>query len=244
MSTHQRAYDAGIPEAAVCADCHGAHDIQPPTPPRSNLPKMCEQCHSEIYDAYADSVHGADLIGAGDPNVPTCTDCHGGHTLGGPASNPNFHLYSPSICEECHANDALMEQYGISTDVFESYISDFHGTTVTIFSKIAPDQETNKPVCIDCHGVHNMKRVDDPESQVMKDNVLTTCQKCHPDASENFPTSWLGHYRPDAEHNPMIYFVDLFYKVIIPVTVGGMLLFIATDVYRKIRTRKQDVQHG
>ncbi len=69
----------------------------------------------------------------------------------------------------------------------KSYVTDFHGTTVVLFEEIAPDQETNKPVCIDCHGVHDMKSVDDPESTVIKENLLDTCQKCHPDATTNFP---------------------------------------------------------
>ena len=55
-----------------------------------------------------------------------------------------------------------MSKYGISTQVVNTYVADFHGTTVTLFEKISPDQITNKPVCFDCHGVHNIKKVDDP----------------------------------------------------------------------------------
>jgi RecJ-like exonuclease len=195
---------------------------------------MCQRCHSEIYTIYQESVHGAALIGDGNPDVPTCTDCHGVHRLTGPLNEDSFHLFSPQICAECHADDELMSRYSISTNVFDTYVADFHGTTVLLFEKIAPDQETNKPVCIDCHGVHNMRSVDDPESSVIKDNLLTTCQKCHPEATANFPTSWLGHYEPSSEDAPLIYFVDLFYKIIIPVTIGGMLIFIASDVGKKV----------
>jgi hypothetical protein len=34
---------------------------------------------------------------------------------------------------------------------------------VTLFEKTSPDQATNKPVCFDCHGVHNIQGVDDPQ---------------------------------------------------------------------------------
>jgi len=233
-STHQMALSEGNEKAAVCTDCHGIHDITSPTEPRTNGPKMCEKCHSEIYRLYEESVHGSALIGEGNPDVPTCTDCHGVHQLSGPANEDTFHLFSPQLCASCHADENLMIKYGISTDVFDTYISDFHGTTVVLFEKITPDQDTNKPVCIDCHGVHDMKKVNDPESKVMQDNLLTTCQKCHPDATSNFPTSWLGHYEPSAEDSPLIFFVDLFYKIIIPVTIGGMLIFIGSDVGNKI----------
>lgn len=238
-STHQKALQDGNLEAAVCTDCHSAHDIRTPGEPRSNIPEMCERCHSEIYKLYEQSVHGSALIGEGNPNVPTCTDCHGVHQLSGPSTENSFHLFSPQICENCHANEDMMAEYGISTDVFDTYVSDFHGTTVVLFEKIAPEQDTNKPVCIDCHGVHDMRKVNDPESRVMKENLLTTCQKCHPDATANFPTSWLGHYKPSPEDAPLIFFVDLFYKIIIPVTIGGMVIFIASDVGRKIMDKSE-----
>lgn len=237
-STHQKALAEGHPEAAVCTDCHGNHNIQEPEPPRSNLPKMCQRCHSEIYRVYEYSVHGSALIGEGNPDVPTCTDCHGVHSLQGPSTENSFHLFSPQICANCHADESMMSRYGISTKVFDTYISDFHGTTVVLFEKIAPDQETNKPVCIDCHGVHDMRKNSDPESHVIKENLLVTCQKCHPDASANFPTSWLGHYVPSAKDAPLVFFVDLFYKIIIPVTIGGMLVFIGSDVFQKITSKR------
>jgi predicted CXXCH cytochrome family protein len=237
-STHQLAQINGIEEAAVCTDCHGAHNIQEPETPRSVKAQMCERCHSTIFNAYANSVHGADLIGEGNPDVPTCTDCHGVHNLQGPLTAQSFHLFSPQICAECHNDEALMARYDVSTDVFESYVADFHGTTVVLFEKIAPDQETNKPVCIDCHGVHDMRKVDDPESYVIKKNLLETCNKCHPDASVNFPDSWLSHYIPSPEDAPLVFFVDLFYKIIIPVTIGGMFVFIGADVYGKIAKKR------
>ncbi len=237
-STHQMALANGNQEAAVCTDCHGAHNIQEPEPPRSNVPKMCERCHSAIYRTYEASVHGSALIGEGNPDVPTCTDCHGVHSLQGPSTEETFHLFSPQLCGECHADEDMMARYDVSTEVFDTYVSDFHGTTVVLFEKIAPDQETNKPVCIDCHGVHDMRKVNDPESHVIKENLLVTCQKCHPDATANFPTSWLSHYEPSSEDHPLVFFVDLFYKIIIPVTLGGMFVFIGADVFGKISKKR------
>jgi hypothetical protein len=180
-------------------------------------------------------VHGAALLGEGNEDVPSCIDCHQVHSVSGPLSEGSFHLFSPQICAECHEDAALMSKYGISTDVIDTYVSDFHGTTVYLFQSTAPDQETNKPVCIDCHGVHNMRQVDDPESAVIKENLLATCQKCHPDATANFPTSWVSHYRPSLTHSPLVFFVRLFYMILIPVVLGGMAIFVATDIYRRAR---------
>lgn len=238
-SVHQTALAAGNENAAVCTDCHGSHDITAPDEPRTRIPQTCERCHSEIYARYEQSVHGAALIGEGNPDVPTCIDCHGVHNVEGPSAG-SFHLFSPQICAECHADQELMDKYGISTDVFDTYISDFHGTTVMLFEEVAPDQETNKPVCIDCHGVHDMRMVDDPESRVMKENLLATCQRCHPDATANFPSSWLSHYEPNPETTPAVYYVNLFYQILIPGVIGGMVVFVATDAYRRISNRRKE----
>ena len=238
---HQAALAAGDTRAAICTDCHGTHNIGPADEPRSRSSQMCELCHAEIFELYKNSVHGAALIGEGNPDVPSCTDCHQVHRIEGPHTG-SFHLFSPQICAECHADPEMMGRYGISTDVFDTYVSDFHGTTVVLFQAVAPDQETNKPVCIDCHGVHDMKQVDDPESAVMKENLLVTCQKCHPDATANFPTSWISHYRPDPQHAPLVYYIQLFYQIFIPVLIIGMVLFVASDARKRFVERRQKEQ--
>jgi predicted CXXCH cytochrome family protein len=241
-SVHSKALAAGNLEAAVCTDCHGAHNVVPPDQPRSRIPQTCERCHSEIYNLYKESIHGSALIGEGNPDVPSCVDCHGVHDIQGPL-NSSFRLFSPQICARCHANKTLLDKYGINTDVFNTYVSDFHGETVVLFEALAPGQQTNKPVCIDCHGVHDMRKVDDPESTVIKQNLLKTCKKCHPDATTNFPDAWLSHYEPSPQHSPVVYYVDQFYKYFIPTILGGMAFFVVTDGSRRLFDRFKDRHH-
>ncbi len=240
---HHSGIAGGNPDSAICTDCHGAHDAQPFEGDQLLIAETCRDCHSQVYDVYQDSVHGAALLARGDPNVPTCVDCHNAHSNYGPDKN-GFRLYSPQICAKCHADKDLMAEYGINTDVFDSYISDFHGTTVAIFEKIAPDQDTNKPVCIDCHGVHNILPPENTESYVYKQNLLETCQRCHPEASVNFPDAWLSHYPPDQQHNTLVYLVDLFYKILIPATLGGMAFYVGTDAWRRYKERNGEKPAG
>jgi hypothetical protein len=238
-SVHQVALAGGNQEAAVCTDCHGSHDVAPiDEASRSFIPQTCERCHSAIYNAYRESVHGAALLDEANPDVPSCIDCHGVHNVQGPTTGP-FHLFSPTICARCHADPALMTKYGLSTDILETYVADFHGTTVVLFEQLAPDQETNKPVCIDCHGVHDIQRVDDPDSTVIQENLLVTCRRCHPDATANFPSAWLGHYPPDPQHAPLVYYVNVFYWVFIPLVIGGMIVFVASDIVRRVLNRRR-----
>jgi hypothetical protein len=136
-----------------------------------------------------------------------------------------------------------MEKYGISTEVFSTYVSDFHGTSVALFEPKAPGQIPNKPVCVDCHGHHNIKSPDDPESTVMQENLLVTCQRCHPDATADFSSAWMGHYTPDQDTYPLMYYIDLFYKIFIPLILIPMAIYIVTDFSRKVINRRKESKH-
>jgi hypothetical protein len=253
-SVHAAAQAAGIREAAVCTDCHGSHTVTQWTDQvthnllpsaRLNIPTTCAKCHNAIYQKYRTSVHGAALTEEGNTDVPTCIDCHGVHNIGNPTTNA-FRLKSPELCASCHTNPALMDKYGISTDVLNTYVADFHGTTVTLFEKQSPDAPTNKPVCYDCHGIHDISRVDDPKTGIeMQQNLLVRCKVCHPDATSNFPTAWMSHYIPSPEHYSLVYYVNLFYKIFIPLVLGGMVALVGMDVghsfYR--RARRNEAAH-
>ena len=245
-SVHERARAAGVPEAALCTDCHGAHDTQRLTDPQTHalrddartwIPQTCAKCHSAIYDKYLTSVHGSALIGEGNTDVPTCIDCHGVHDIGDPTTAA-FRLKSPELCAGCHTDPEQMDKYGLSTQVLNTYVADFHGTTVTLFEKLTPDAATNKPVCFDCHGVHDIQRVDDPQKGLaVRENLLARCQRCHPDATADFPDAWLSHYIPSPDHFPLVFSVDLFYKILIPGTLGGMAILVALDLSWQVRSR-------
>lgn len=234
-SVHGEALAAGNAEAAVCTDCHGAHDTPPPDEPRERISQTCGQCHTEIFDDYTHSVHGEALLEDSNPDVPTCIDCHGVHDIHDPTTEL-ARRRSPLLCAECHGNEELMTRYGISTEVFNTYVADFHGTTATLFDPKDPEAELNVAVCYDCHGVHNIRPTDDPDSGI-RSNLLETCRRCHPNASENFPAAWTSHYQPSLEHYPIVFLVEQFYSLVIPVTVGGLGFLVATDVFRRVRKR-------
>ncbi len=228
-SMHARELAGGNRNAPVCADCHGDHYVQPVDRARTWIPYTCSKCHSTIYEQYKESVHGAALIGEGNPDVPTCIDCHGVHHMENPLT-AWFRLRSPRICADCHTDPERMSKYDLTTDVWNTYVADFHGTTVELFAKQSPDHPTNKAVCYDCHGVHDIKKVTDPEARVVKENLVKTCRQCHPDATANFPTAWVGHYQPSPDRYPLVYYVNLFYKILIPAVLGFFIIFIFLEV--------------
>ena len=251
-SVHQSELAAGNTNAAVCTDCHNPHTQTRLTDKdtgvlleaaRVHIPETCAVCHSKISETYKQSVHGSDLT-AGNADVPTCIDCHGVHNIQDPRTN-TFRNSTPYLCAECHTDNSIMDKYGISTNVLNTYVADFHGTTVKLFDETYPDQPTNKPVCTDCHGIHDIIRPDDPNAGIrFKKNLLVKCQQCHPNATtESFTDAWLSHYEASPNAWPLVYYVNLFYKFFIPAVLGGMIVFVLSDVYRRFINRGKGASH-
>jgi predicted CXXCH cytochrome family protein len=235
-SMHTRVLAAGNQDGAICIDCHGSHAIARPNVPRHRISTNCGKCHKAIYEQYLNSVHGKALLENSNPDVPVCSDCHSAHNQQNPTTTA-FRLKSPKLCGRCHGNAAMMRKYKITPDVFNTYVSDFHGLTVTLFERQNPDQRTNTAVCTDCHGVHDIQKATDANSSVIKQNLLTTCRRCHPDATTNFPDSWVGHFPPSRTRYPLVFYVNLFYRILIPATIGGMMLFVFVDAGARIIRR-------
>jgi len=251
-SVHQTALAAGNTNAAVCTDCHNPHTQTRLTDKNTgellmeakrDIPEKCARCHSTIYAAYEKSVHGSALT-EGNTDVPSCIDCHGVHNIQNPTTN-TFRNSTPFLCAKCHTDKSLMGKYGISTNVLNTYVADFHGETVKMFEETYPDQPTNKPVCTDCHGIHDIVKVDDPQAGIaLKKNLLVKCQQCHPDATtETFTNAWLSHYEASPQAWPIVYYVNLFYKFFIPAVLGGMTVFVLSDVYRRLVARGKGASH-
>ena len=235
-SIHYEAMASGNKTAPLCTDCHTAHSVQKLEGARTEIAKTCSKCHAEIYQEYEESVHGTALRYEDIPEVPVCTTCHGVHNIHS-ATTASFRLASVDLCAGCHGDKEMMDKFGISTNVLKTYLDDFHGKTIGFYQEQNSVVWPKTPVCTDCHGVHDIKRVDDPESRVIKANLLPTCRKCHPDATENFPSAWLGHYEPSLDKAPMVYLVKQYYRFLIPIMIGGLILNISLDLWRLARNR-------
>lgn len=173
----------------------------------------CRPCHEDQYKETLDSIHLRVLAG-GHREAPVCTDCHGAHTVS-PPDQPRFKV--DVTCSRCHQ------------EIFAVYAQSVHGADL-----VREEDNPDVPTCTDCHGIHDIKKTDDPESRVVKENLLRTCQQCHPTATANFPTAWVKHYIPSPTQFRLVYYVELFYKIVIPLTIGFFLVFIALDVLRQI----------
>jgi predicted CXXCH cytochrome family protein len=226
----------GNRKAALCVDCHGAHDITRPTEPRARISRTCAGCHEAVNRVYLASVHGKGLT-AGNQDVPVCTDCHRAHDIADPRDG-SLALRTPEVCGRCHTDPDLMRRYGLSTRVVDTYLRDFHGMATSLArgrsnpSKARPGAIA--AVCTDCHGVHDIQ---DPRTAQFRVETPDLCAGCHADPTDAFPASWLSHYEPSPDKAPIVWVVQVFYKFMIPFMVGGLALQIALHLWRVVVNR-------
>ncbi|MBI4443936.1 MAG: cytochrome c3 family protein [Acidobacteria bacterium] len=235
-SVHYSSLAQGNQRAPLCVDCHGAHATAARDQSRSQISKTCSECHADIFAVYRESVHGRALLEENNQDVPVCTDCHRSHDIADPRTW-DWRLNIPQLCGNCHGNKELMEKYGFSRDVFQSYLADFHGMIASLYRAEKTTPTTITALCTDCHGIHDITSVQEPSSPVVQANLAQVCQQCHPDAAENFPSAWLSHYEPSWRHARLVYLVELFYMIFIPFVIGGLVLQVGLNLWRVVVNR-------
>ena len=231
-SVHARAIHEGK-AAADCASCHGSHGILPASDPASKVnhlkvPETCAQCHGEIAEAFAASVHGQAAT-RGVREAPVCTDCHGEHRILAP-SDPDSPVFASNVpkmtCGRCHGDVRVTQKFGMPSGVVSSFEDSFHGLA---------GRSGNQTVanCGSCHGVHNILPSSDPRSLINKANLAKTCGNCHPGAGTHFALGPV-HINPAEQEHAAVYWVRLVYLWIIWLTIGGMVLHNVLDMRRKV----------
>lgn len=123
----------------------------------------CYHCHTKTVTEFRNNVHYEKGF--------TCADCHGGN------SQSNASIVSVSvmsgdfvgrptrenitqICSKCHPQET------------SDYKQSIHWEEI---KKGHPEAAT----CTDCHGLHEIRAIDDPESPSNHHNSPATCAECH-----------------------------------------------------------------
>ena len=144
--------------ATLCASCHSNADF---------MKKYNPQARVDQHSEYLTSVHGKKNQ-AGDPNVATCTDCHGVHGIRA-VGDPNSPVYVTNVaatCGRCHSDVKRMGSYGIPTDQQEQYSKSVHGVA------LMKQRDLSAPTCNSCHGNHGA-------TPPGVDSVANVCGQCH-----------------------------------------------------------------
>ena len=180
-SVHGLARKAGHEDAATCVDCHGSHNILPPTSPESPLhfvrqARTCGECHPNEAHDVAVSVHGK-AMATGIRDAPTCTDCHSEHKI--EALKDGSPLEISDVCSRCHASVYLDQKYNLPADRVETYLESYHGLAAQNGSTVVAN-------CASCHGYHKILPSSDPDSMINTNHLVATCGSCHPGADKMF----------------------------------------------------------
>jgi len=193
-SIHGRAItQSGLLVAANCSSCHGTHEIRAKSDPDSkvnwkNIPATCGTCHAGIAATYRSSVHGR-AFEAGKTGAPVCINCHTAHEI----TRVDTDAWKLAVVKEC----GICHKQSLRT-----YRDTFHGQVSSLgFTVVAR--------CSDCHGSHEILPVSDPKSLVAAANRVTTCQKCHPQATASFARFDPHADRKDRSRNPGLYYTAL-----------------------------------
>ncbi len=245
MSTHGHELAKGNDSVAGCSDCHGSHDIHRSTDPasrihRDQLASTCGGCHSDVQEAYEASVHGL-AVKRGIKGAPTCTDCHGEHSILAPSESGS--LVSPArvsaaTCGRCHGDERLVERYNLPKDKVATFQDSYHG----LASKGGSSTVAN---CASCHGVHNILPSSNPKSLIHAANLGQTCGKCHPGTDKRFIAGPVHISSNTSKEHPVVRFIRRAYLwLLIPFTLGFMLLHNAIDYVAKLRRRRKHHHTG
>jgi hypothetical protein len=177
----------------------------------------CLDCHSALpeplgvsREKFSQDIHAQKGL--------TCASCHGGD----PTSDDPDKAMSrkagwkgkierrqvPQLCGSCHSNPGYMRQFNPSlrTDQLAQYHTSVHG-------KRWAAGDTKVAVCTDCHGVHDIRPPNDPQSTVYPVNVAHTCARCHADAnymkSYSISTDQYAQYSRSVHHDALAVRGDL-----------------------------------
>jgi hypothetical protein len=178
----------------------------------------CNDCHSDIYKAVLESVHGKNIVEKKQKDGALCLDCHGSPHYIMPGKKPmtaEQKLAIVDTCGRCHENEEIVKKYHFSPNLVERYKEHFHGRKLEIGHAGAPS-------CVDCHGAHSIKKWDDPASPVSWEKRVETCGKCHPGATKKFVTA--------VTHKPAGPIPHYGEKALIVLTIG-VFIFIASHVF-------------
>ncbi|HEX5398727.1 MAG TPA: cytochrome c3 family protein [Verrucomicrobiae bacterium] len=149
----------------------------------------CFECHRVMEGTslkFVNDIHFTNSI--------SCANCHGGDPT---ETDQNIsmnasrgfkvrvtHQGVPEFCGNCHSDTNFMSKYDpqLPVDQLAKYKEGVHGRSLAAGNRRAAE-------CVDCHGVHNIRAVDDPLASVSPRNVARTCAKCHASTAEAFAKS-------------------------------------------------------
>ena len=183
----------------------------------AQAPNTCVDCHAVMdpplqvtQEQFSRDIHAQKGL--------NCASCHGGDPS---KDSPDDAMSKsagfrgkiersqiPALCGRCHSDAAYIRQFNPSlrTDQLSQYQTSVHG-------KRLAKGDLKVAVCIDCHGVHDLRPASDTRSKVHPLNIAQTCAHCHADAAYmkgySIPTDQFSSYKGSVHHEALAVRGDL-----------------------------------
>lgn len=250
-SVHGRALvEKGLVVASTCTDCHGstgdgAHGLDRVASAtslmnRANVVAACGTCHLGIQNEYSRGIHGQ-AFAAGNPDVPTCIDCHTEHGIQR-VTSPESSVYPTHVvqtCSACHEREELNERYGLPLGRRGTFLGSFHGIALE-------SGQLTVANCASCHGAHGILPSSDPRSSVHPANLVRTCGACHPGIGRRVAEGRIHVASLGEELGLLGDAVRWFYYFLIAGMVVFAAVMISLDQYRHrvVDPRRERDLHG
>jgi cytochrome b561-like protein len=157
--------------------------------------------------------------------------------------NPNSPVNAANVsvetCGRCHASTRMALLDDLPADRVPSYAESYHGLALKGGKLTAAN-------CASCHGIHNIFRSADARSTVNAVNLAKTCGQCHQGADQaRYSVGPIHVETGTGPNHPAVKWIRWTYWVLIPATLGFMLLHNLLDLLSKLirrRPRQESVE--
>ncbi len=145
----------------------------------ANEDVSCYHCHTTIVSEFRNNIHYDKGF--------TCENCHGGNAVSNSSvisanvMSGNF-IGKPSrnnitnVCSKCHAKEANDYKQSIHWEQIEN-------------------GHLDAATCTDCHGIHEIRAINDNQSSANRQNSPATCAKCH--SNKELMSAWYYGIKTD-----------------------------------------------
>lgn len=160
---------------------------------------QCVECHEEIdYEAYSASVHGRNACNSchydvvdieeheacGSRTQDKVETCHRCHPDEGREHFASVHMMNDVRCSDCHSDvHSITKWDGSKARVVEvcSVCHESEEYAASVHGKAVAAGNNDSAACNDCHGLHRIEELGDPNTHEYRAFHTDTCHRCHAD---------------------------------------------------------------
>jgi len=161
---------------------------------------QCMECHEEIdHEAFAASVHGqnacnschfdvidiADHETCGSKTQEKVETCHRCHPDEGRDHFASVHMINDIKCADCHSEVHSIRKWEVADKqrVVDTCLGCHDGGdyTASVHGVAVAKGSTDSASCADCHGLHRIEPLGDPDTHEYREFHTQTCHRCHAD---------------------------------------------------------------